>query len=464
MKRAVMILGMLLLAAIQAAPVAAQGELKLPPYKKVVLKNGLTLLLMEQHEVPIVSFEVVLRSGAVADPAGKEGLASVTVALLRKGTKTRTAEQFSAELDFVGGTFFSGANTDSSSVSSEFLKKDLSTGLELLSDVLLNATFPQEEVTKLLKQRVDEIKAQKDQAQGVVGRYFNAFLYGKHPYARPSGGDERSLAAIARDDIVKFYEAHYVPGNAILAVVGDFAAAEMEKLLTAKFSAWAARPAAAAKIPDVLSVQGKKLLLVDKPDATATYFFIGNVGIARNNPDRVWIDVVNTLFGGRFTSMLNDALRVKSGLTYGASSFFDERRVRGPFAIASFTRNDKTVEALDMALDILKRLHEKGISEEELKSAKNYIKGQFPPNIETTDRLADLIAELEFHGLNEQEINTFYSKVDAMTVMDARRIIRQYFPLDNLVFVLVGKAAEIESAVKKYAPTMEKKVITEPGF
>jgi predicted Zn-dependent peptidase len=453
-----------LLALGLAAPAAAQGELKLPPYKKVVLKNGLTLLLMEQHEVPIVSFEVLIRSGAVADPAGKEGLASATVALLRKGTKARTSDQFSAELDFVGGTFFAGANADSSSVSAEFLKKDLPTGLELLSDVLLNATFPQEEVTKLLKQRLDEIKAQKDQAQGVVGRYFNAFLYGRHPYARPSGGDERSLAAIARDDVTKFYVTHYAPGNAILAVVGDFSLAEMEKLLTAKFAAWAARPASAVKVPDVLSVQGKKLLLVDKPDASATYFYIGNVGIARNNPDRVWIDVVNTLFGGRFTSMLNDALRVKSGLTYGAGSFFDERRGRGPFAISSFTRNDKTVEALDMALDILRRLHEKGITEEELKSAKNYIKGQFPPNIETTDRLAGLIAELEFHGLNEQEVNTFYAKVDSLTLADARRIIRQNFPLDNLVFVLVGKAAEIESAVKKYAPTMEKKVITEPGF
>ncbi len=448
-------------------PVAAQnsgGELKLPPYKKVKLQNGLTLLLMEQHEVPLVSFHAAIRAGAVSDPAGKEGIASVTAGLLRKGTKSRTADQLSAELDFIGAVLNAGAGTDSSNVSAEFVKKDLVKGLDLLADVMLSAIFPQDEVTKLLKQRLDGVKSAKDQAQGVIGQYYNSYLFGKHPYARPTAGDESSLATISRDDIVKFYESNYVPGNTILAAVGDFQTADMEKILTSKFSAWPAKQVTSQRVGDAPPAQGKRLLLVDKPDATQTFFRIGNVGIARTSPDRVGIEVVNTLFGGRFTSWLSTELRIKNGLTYGASSFFDERVGRGPFAISSFTPNATTERCIDLALEVLNRLHEQGITEAELKSAKAYIKGQFPPSIETSDQLAREIAELEFYGLDEREINTFSEKIDAMTLADTKRIIQQYFPLDNLVFVLIGKANEIEAVAKKYAPKMDAKSISQPGF
>ena len=457
---------MFMLAAL-VLPVAAQtggGELKLPSYKKVKLQNGLTLLLMEQHEVPLISFNALIRGGGVADPAGKNGVASVTAGLLRKGTKTRTADQLSAELDFIGGQLNTGAGTDSSNVSAEFVTKDLAKGLDLFADVLLSPVFPPDEVTKLLKQRLDGIKSAKDQVQAVIAQYYNAYLFGKHPYGRPAGGDESSLAAISRDDIVKFYEANYVPGNTILAVVGDFQTAEMERVLTDKFFAWPAKPPAPARMPDPAPAVGKHLLLVDKPDATQTVFYIGNVGIARTNPDRLGIIVVNTLFGGRFTSWLSTELRIKNGLTYGAGSFFDERVGRGPFAISSFTPNATTERCIDLALEQLNKLHAQGITEEELKSAKAYIKGQFPPSIETSDRLAREIAELEFYGLDEREINTFSAKIEAMTLADTKRIIQQYFPLDNLVFVLIGKASEIEPAAKKYAPKLDSKSISQPGF
>ena len=414
--------------------------------------------------MPLVSFNAVVRASGTADLPGKEGVASVTAALLRKGTTQRTADQLSAELDFVGGQLGAHADSDSTTLFAEFVKKDLAKGLDLISDVLLNPTFPPDEVTKLLKQRLDGIKSAKDRAQGVIGQYYNAYLFGPHAYGRPSGGDENSLAAITPDDVVKFYQTNYSAGGTILAAVGDFQTAEMERLLRERFSSWAAKPARAARVLQPEPAEGRRLLLIDKPDATQTFFRIGNVGIARTNPDRVGIDVVNTLFGGRFTSMINTELRIKSGLTYGASSSFDERVARGPFSIRSFTPNATTAKALDMTLDVLKRLHETGLTEADLKSAKDYIKGQFPPQIETTDQLAATLAELEFFGLDEREINTLYAKVDAMTVADATRIIRQYFPLENLVFVLIGKAGEIEPAVKKYAPTLDKKSITQPGF
>lgn len=443
---------------------AQDATLKLPQYKKVKLKNGMTVLLMEQHEVPVISFNFIMRSGSVADPAGKEGLASLTAELLRKGTKTRTADQLSNELDFIGGTLDADAGLDFTRGTAEFIKKDIGKGLDLFADVLLNPTFPQDEVTKLLQQRIDGIKAAKDQAQGVINNYYYSYLYGKHPYGRPTGGDEKTLATINRDDVLKFYQASYSPSNMILAVAGDFNTAEMERMLTDKFGAWSAKTSAAPDLPDIVPVQGKKLLLVNKPDSTQTFFQIGNLGIARTNNDRVQIGVINTLFGGRFTSMLNTELRINTGLTYGARSTFEQRKIRGPFLISTYTQNDKTERTIDLALDVLKRLHEKGITEEELKSAKTYLKGQYPPRIETTDQLAALVTELEFYGLNESEVNDYYAKVDAMTMADARRIIKEYFPAENLVFVLIGKADEIQTLAKKYAPNVDTKSINDSGF
>jgi zinc protease len=367
-------------------------------------------------------------------------------------------------LDFIGGILGASATFDYTGANAEFVKKDINKGLDLFSDVLLNPQFPQDEVTKLLKQRIDGIKAAKDQAQAVIGSYFSAYLYGSHPYGRPAAGDERSLAAITRDDVQKFYQTYYSPSNAILAVVGDFSSAEMERMLTERFGAWAARPAPAVTIPEATPFSGKKLLLVDKPDSTQTFFVVGNVGISRTNPDRVYISVINTLFGGRFTSMLNSELRIKSGLSYGASSSFSERKARGPFVISTFTRNETTEQAIDLTLDVMKRLHEKGITAEELKSAKTYIKGQFPPTIETNDQLARTLVQIELYGLDENEINGLYARIDSMTMADAQRVIKQYFPLDDLVFVLIGKAEEIKKVAQKYAQKLDSKSINQPGF
>lgn len=448
-----------------AAPALAQSaSLSLPPYKAVVLKNGLTLLLMEQHEVPIVSLSAIVKAGSTGDPAGREGVAAVTAALLRRGTATRSADEFAEAVDFTGGSFGAGSSVDATTINAEFMKKDAARGLELVADAILRPAFRAEEVKKHVEQRVDGIKAAKERAGGVIGTYFNAYLYGTHPYGRPAGGDETSLAAITRDDVVKFYDTYYSPGATILAAVGDFVTAEMEQQLGALFGAWPAKPAAAVVVRDASPVTGRRLLLVDKPDSTQTYFRFGNLGISRSNPDRVIIDIVNTVFGGRFTSMLNTELRIKTGLTYGAGSSFAEFKARGPFVINTYTANDSTERAIDLALDTLTRLHEKGLTAEELQSAKSYLRGQFPPEIETSNQLAALLVELAFHGLDRREVDGYYARIDAATMADVTRVIAQYFPRENLAFVLIGKASEIGDVVKKYAPVLDRKSIAAPGF
>ena len=450
--------------ALGFAGTSGAQTLKLPAHEKIVLKNGLTLLLLEKHGVPIVDFAAIVKGGSVADPAGQEGLASVTAGLLRKGTAKRSAQQFAADLDFIGAEFGADASTDYSALSSEFLAKDVDKGLDLFSDALLHPAFAPAEVDKLLAQEIDGIKAAKDEAQSVALNYYYGYLFGKHPYGRPGGGDELSLARIKRDTITKFYETNYAPGNTILAIAGEFNSAQMRAKIDQALGGWTAKPAALPAVPAPLSVKGKKLLLVDKPDSTQTFFVFGNVGTAENDPDRVAIRVVNTIFGGRFTSELNEALRVESGLTYGAAAFFDSRKEPGAFAIYSYTKNESTVQAIDLALQVLAKLHREGVSAEQLASAKSYIKGQFPPSIETSEQLAKRIAANEFYGLDDDEINKLEERIDAVTPELAKQVIAKHFPEDNLVFMLIGKASEIAAGVKRYTAQQDTRKISEPGF
>jgi len=454
---------LLLLVLTFPAALFAQS-IHIPPHEKVVFKNGLTVLLLEKHGVPIVNFAALVKTGSAADPPGEEGLASITAQLLRKGTQKRTAQQFAADTDFTGGSIETDASADFSTVSGEFLNKDLARGLDLYSDALLHPVFPQPEVDKLLAQSLDGVRAAKDEARSVLGTYYDAYLYNGNGYGRSADGDEISLTKIRRDAIVKFYESYYAPGNILLAVAGDFQTAEMKQKLEEVFGQWPSKPVTPVKIPVLPPVKGRKLLLVDKPDATQTYFAIGNVATAAGDPDRVAIRLVNSVFGGRFTSLLNEALRVESGLTYGALSAFDPRKAPGPFGIYSYTKNESTAQAIDMALQVLQKLHKQGITAEELASAKSYIKGQFPPSIETSRQLAQIIAINEFYGLDDGEINDLEARIDAVTPAIAQQVIQKHFPSENLVFTLIGKSSEIFAAVQKFAEKRDARLITEPGF
>ena len=437
----------------------------LPMYERTVLPNGLTVLLLPKHEVPLVSATLLLRSGSVADPAGKEGTAALTAALLRKGTAARSADAFSEDLDSIGMLYSSGVSLDSTSIGIDYLKKDQALAMSLLSDVVLHPSFPADEVTKQLSQRLDGVRSSKDNPQAVLGQYYRTFLYGAHPYGRPAGGDEKSLKTITREDVLAFYKASYTPGNAILAVSGDFDPAAMKSALQTSFGGWQGAAPTPVKLPALPAQKGRRLLLVDKPDATQTYFAVGNVGVNATDPDRSSLDVVNELYGGRFTSLLNTELRIKTGYTYGASSSFSELRVPGPFTIGTFTKNATTVPAIDKTLETLDTLHAHPFSDAELSSAKNTIAGTLPPELESSQSIAGTLASLELYGQTRDDFNRDLERTQKTTVADEKRVVGKDYPASaDLVMVVVGKASEIGPQLKKYAPTMETKKISDPGF
>ena len=431
---------------------------QLPKYEKVVLKNGLTLFLMEQHEVPLIYASMVFPAGAVKD-GSKSGLASLTANALLFDTKNYSKKEIEETLDFLGASYNTSASTEVASVSMSFVNKDWNQVLPILKDIVVNPVFNKSEFEKRKKRLLVELDLAKEQPSRVIGNYFNKFLFESHPYGNPGSGSKSSVSDITINDIKKFYGTNYRPEESALAVVGDFKTSTLKKEIEKLFKNWKARGAAKKVEAQAIPSHDKsKLLLVNKDDATETQFFIGGFGVKRSNPEYVAIQVVNTILGGRFTSWLNDELRVNAGLTYGARSSFRMYKNSGTFVMRSYTRTEKTNEAIDLALQVYDRLHNQGIDETTLSSAKNYVKGQYPPRYETGRSLASLLTSMFVYDFDESFINDFEKNVDNLTVDKTKEIIEKYFPKENLQFVLIGKASEIRDNVSKYGELAEKEI------
>lgn len=450
---------------IFAASAAGHTEttFRLPPYEKFVLKNGLTVFLMEQHEVPLIYFSAAAPAGAVKDN-NKYGLAFFTADALLFGTKSYTKSQIEEELDFLGASYSTEVKADMTKISASFAKKDLDTVLPILKEIIVDPIFDEKEFDKRKKRLLLELEQQKEVPEDAIGAYYYKFLFDGHSYGNPVGGTKGSVSTFTNEDLKKFYRDNYNPAESVVAIVGDFKISQMKKLIEKWFGGWKAVvkmvKAGSEKVTEkpLPTFDKSRVLLVNKDDATETRFFIGSLGIRRNNPDYVAIDVINTIFGGRFTSWINEALRINAGLTYGAESIFDVFKTSGSFIIKSYTRTDRTGEALDLVVQVLKRLHEKGVDAETLASAQNYMKGVFPMMYETAGELASLLVDMFIYAFDESYINNFQKNVDSMTVDKAKEIIEKYFPKGNLQFVLIGKASEIRDKVKKYGEVIEKEI------
>ena len=304
------------------------GGVRIPPYERVALENGATLLLLEHREVPMVGFTALLTGGALADDPGREGTAALLAALLEKGAGARNAYEFADAIANVGGTLSTDISREAVAVSGEFLSRDADLMVELLADLLRRPRLDATQFENLRERQIDLLKSVKDSSRGaLIGVYGDALLFGEHPYGRPVDGSEASLAALSHEDVVAYYRGQFGADRLVLAVAGDFDTVSMRSRLERALGDWtkARAPAPSAGRPVDRGVG--RVLLVDAPSANQTYFWLGSVGVGKGYPQRAALDLVNTLFGGRFTSMLNTELRVKSGPTYSARSRRSRRSI-----------------------------------------------------------------------------------------------------------------------------------------
>ncbi|WP_426102141.1 M16 family metallopeptidase [Massilia sp. TSP1-1-2] len=440
---------------VAASAGTGAAEFRLPPFETTRLPNGLTVYLMERHEAPLIAVSAVLKAGAVND-AGKRGLANLAGDALLLGSSKHAKATIDQVFDFHGATLGGASNEEQSALVASFARDDAALLLPMLADIVQQPRLDAAELDKLRERKVLGLKQAKEAPRNVVKSYYRGMLFGDGAYANPPAGTVASMSAITRQDVQEFQRRYYRPDNAAIIVVGDFKTAEMRARISALFGQWTASGAApAAQQNGKVKADKARVWLINKADATETTFLIGGAGIARNDPDYVPLQVLNTVLGGRFTSWLNDELRVNSGLTYGARSEFGTLSQTGTFGISSFTASPSTEPALALALKTYQRLWDKGIDAATLDSAKAYVKGQFPSRFETSQQLATLLGEMYVSNVGREQIDNFGKDVDSLTPARAKVLIDKHFPRDKLQMVLIGKAVDIRKVAAKYGEVTE---------
>ncbi|MFZ9051431.1 MAG: M16 family metallopeptidase [Woeseiaceae bacterium] len=449
-------LGCLLGLCFAGAAAWAQG-VTLPDATRIELDNGAVLVLSEKHDVPLIGVEAIIRGGAVADPAGKSGLASLLASVMEKGAGDRDASQFAEAIDSVGAVLSIGADLEAIRISGEFMSRDADLMIGLLGDLLRRPRLEASEMVGLRDRQINQIRAAKDgDPRWLMNIYGNGFLFADHPYGTPQIGSEESLARIRHADLTSYYRDHVGADRLIVAIVGDFDASVMAEKLRAVFEDWEPANAALPDIGAAEPVSGRRVLLIDKPGSTQSYFWVGNVGIAVDYARRAEFDIADTLFGGRMTSLLQSELRTKGGLTYGARTYVRRPSRPGSIAISSFTKTESTMTAIDLALVLLEKMRAEGFDEETIASGKNYILGLFPQRLETGAQLAAQFAELEAYGLDDSHINAYGAAIAAADGETIQDVITSVYPAaDNLVFVILGDAQAIREDVAKYGAVTE---------
>lgn len=414
----------------------ASLDARLTP-QRTLLENGLVLLTSEQKALPMVTFNLVVRAGSRYDPEGREGAASLTARLLSYGTRRRTALQISETLDFIGAGLAADCAEELATVSLTLLKKDLAVGLSLLAEILSASVFPAEEIDRQKQSVIASIKAREEEPGAIAERKFLEVLFPQSPYGRPVEGTEESVRRMDREDLVRFYRQYYRPERAILAMVGDISHQEMKESLARAFQPWE-RGAGAQEAAPKVAVGPANLLRINKSLAQAN-IVIGHEGVSRAHPDYYAIQVMNYILGGGgFSSRLMDSVRNERGLAYSVYSQFDADKYIGTFQITMQTKNESAEEAIRIATEEIRRIREKGVEEEELKAAKDYLIGSFPLRFDTNRRLAGFFAQVEFFELGSDYPDRYPELIRQIRREDIQRVAVRYLRPEKLIVVVVA--------------------------
>jgi zinc protease len=428
-------------------------RLALPPIVETDLPNGLKLVIVEHHELPVADLTLVVRTGHEADPRHHEGLASLTAALLDDGTGTRNALQIADQQAFLGVRLSTNAGWDMSAVSLHTPTAQLDSALALFSDVVLNPTFPQAEINRLRIERQTLLTQMKDRPTAIADQVYATTLFGEdHRYGRPALGTEASIKSITQADIRGYYQDYYRPNNATLLVVGDIRPADIQQRIATLMGRWQPRNVLAPVITKSPvrknTLPRTTVFLVDKPGAPQSSIRVGTIGVARSTADYFPLLVMNTVLGVPFTSRLMQNLRETHGYTYSAWSRFDMRRDAGPFVAQAEVVAGKTDSALVEFTKELRTMRDT-VPQAELQRAKRYLQLQLPSLFEATGDIAYQLTSLAVYGLPLDFYNSYVQRIDEVTQADVQRVARKYIDPDRLSIVVVGDRRQIESGIRK---------------
>lgn len=429
----------------------ADPKLVLPSIEKQKLSNGLNVWIVKQNELPIVSMNMVINSGSSVDPLDRAGLATITANLLNTGTKTRSAVDIANQLQSIGAFMNTGSGWDSANVSMQTLTKNVDQALDIYADVIANPIFPADEMETLRRRTLVGLIQRRDNPNATAQVAYSRLIYGKnHTYGKPIGGDEASVKAVTKAEVEKFYTTYYRPNNATLIVVGDTDSKTMIPKLEKAFAGWKSGDVPMDGTPAAATFDRPGIYIVDKPGAAQSVVQIGQVGVARSNPDYFPLLVMNTILGGQFSSRVNMNLREDKGYSYGANSSFQFRRGAGPFVAGGAVQTAVTKESV---IEFMKEINGiRGaipVTAQELEYNKQSLIRRFPSGFETPGQISGQLSNLVVYGLPDSYFNEYIQKVNSVTVDEVNRVANKYLTPDKMAILIVGDRKVIEPGLSQ---------------
>ena len=429
------------------------GKFEFPTAATKTLANGIKVFVVTDHAEPAVAVEMVIASaGSIKDPAGMPGVAQMTAALLSQGTEKRSAEELAEAIDFVGGNLNASATKDATEVSLQVVKKDLDTGLDVMSDEVLDPTFRADEIDRQRQQLLSSLEVQYSDPQYLASLVFARVLYSGSPYGLPSEGTPATVQKFARDNFVKFHDANYAPNETLIAFAGDITPEEAFAKAEKYFGSWPQVNVSASAMKAPAPVVGQHIWLIDKPDAVQTQIRVGRLAIRRADPDYIPLDVTNHIFGGSYNSLLNTEVRIKSGLTYGANSTFSAHVGAGALGIETYTRTEQTIPAVKLVMDMLGKMSRGELTQKNLDFARDYMAGVYPIQSETAEQVAGRVLMVALYGLPADYNRTFPDKIRATSLEEVQGQAKKYFGTENIDVVLAGNVGAFRNALKTEFP------------
>jgi zinc protease len=424
-----------------------------PKIQRAKLSNGMELLLVEDHGLPLVQANLVLKSGWANDPADRPGAASLTAELLDEGTTTKNALQISEAAQNLGADLTTTSSFDGSRVNLNVLKRNLDQAFALMSDVVVNPTFPDAELERQRKIYLGRIAQEQKQPTTSALITFMRTLYGKdHPYGQPftGSGTEASIKAIQRDDLVSYYRNNYFPNNSAIVIAGDLTIEEAKAKVEKAFGSWKQGNVESKSIPEPPQIAKTLVYIVDKPEAPQSMVVLGQPFIKRDDPDYETLTLINNALGGKFTSRINMNLREDKGYSYGASSAFLALRSLGPFYAAAPVQTNSTKESI---VELLKEVRELGstrpLTQQEIEDSKNNITKRYPQNFQTLSGIATQLSNIYLYNLPDDEWSQYLTKIAAVTPDSAANAAKEHLKQDGILIVVVGDRKKIEPAIKE---------------
>jgi zinc protease len=436
-------------------PPAAPRAVSVPHPSEKTLENGLRVIVVEKTGLPLVATRLLVKTGGEADPSDRAGLADMTASLLTKGTKTKNAEEIALGVEALGATIDSGAGWDNSFVALGALANNYPDAMKYVSDVVMHPTFAQDEIDRLRDQNIDALRVAMQNPAQLAGFVAARVLYGGAPYGHNLGGTPESLQKITRDDVVKFHQTYYRPDNAVLVVAGDVKPADVFSVAQKLFGGWSSSGGQAPP-PVQASVENhaQRVVVIDMPEAGQAAVVVTRRGLQRVDPNFFVAQVANSVLGGGYSSRLNQEIRIKRGLSYGAGSMFEFRRDAGPFSASVQTKNESAVEVAGLIGGEISKMASTSVPESELTPRKATLSGDFGRSIETTSGLVRRVGALAVYGLSLGQINDYVKNVQSVTAADVQKFATEHLAGDADI-VIVGDMKKIGDALKKAYPNAE---------